>query len=130
MLRSLYEGDVIALEDLIVSFVARFPMELAGIVEAVEAQDFAKVAARAHRLKGAAGAFGARGLVSVATRLEQNAQSGERRGYPNLIHELIENFESTHVALRELAYIHTMAVNEERAAGMTGSGQDTQSQAV
>ncbi|MGV3627198.1 MAG: response regulator [Betaproteobacteria bacterium] len=130
MLRSLYEGDVIALEDLIASFVARFPMELAGIVEAVEAQDFPKVAARAHRLKGAAGAFGAKSLVSVATRLEQNAQSGERRGYPNLIGELKDGFESTHVALRDLAYIHTVAVNEERAAGMSGFGQDKQPQAV
>lgn len=128
MLRGLYEGDVVALEDLIASFVARFPMELSGIVDAIDAQDFAKVAVRAHKLKGAAGAFGAKGLASVATRLEQNALAGDRRGNSNLIRELIDSFESTHVALCELAYIHKLAEDAERAAGIAAFGQDTQLQ--
>ncbi len=126
MLRSLYEDDVIALEDLIAAFVARFPLELSGIVDALEAQDFAKVAVRAHKLKGSAGAFGAKGLASVATRLEQNAQAGDRRGNSNLIRELMDSFETTHVALRDLAYIHKLAASEERAAGIAGFGQDMQ----
>jgi signal transduction histidine kinase/CheY-like chemotaxis protein len=130
MLRGLYEGDVLALEDLITSFVARFPMELSGIVDAIEAQDFVKVALRAHKLKGAAGAFGAKGLASVAARLEQNAQAGDRRGNSNLIRELMDSFELTHVALRDLAYIHQLATNEERAAGIAAFGQDMQPQTI
>lgn len=129
MLRGLYEDDVVALEDLIAAFVARFPNELSGIVEAIEAQDFAKVAVRAHKLRGAASAFGAKDLASVAGRLEQNAQAGDRRGNSGLIRELMDSFESTHIALRELAYIHKLAANEERAAGIAAFGQDMQVQA-
>ncbi len=91
-------------------------------------EDFAKVAVRAHKLKGAAGAFGAKGLASVAARLEQNALAGDHRGNSNLIRELTDGFDSAHVALCELAYIHKLAENAERAAGIAAFGQDAQLQ--
>ncbi|MCW5602998.1 MAG: response regulator, partial [Burkholderiales bacterium] len=112
MLRDLYDDDAAALEDLVALFIARFPAELSGIINALEAQDFSSVAARAHKLKGAAGAFGARKLASIAARLEQNAKAEDRRGNTKLIQELSESFEAVHAALRDLARTHVKAASE------------------
>ncbi|MBX3665029.1 MAG: response regulator [Burkholderiales bacterium] len=122
MLRGLYENDAAGLEELVASFVARFPAELSEIVEAVNTQNFAGVAARAHKMKGSAGALGARGLACAAARLEQNARAGDRRGNFGLIRELMESFEAAHVALRDLVYVHKAAGSGERERAV-GSGE-------
>jgi hypothetical protein len=41
---------------------------------------------------------------------------------------LADGFDSAHVALRELAYIHKLVENAERVAGIAAFGQDTQLQ--
>ncbi len=126
MLCRLYDDDAHAMEDLIASFVARFPAELQEITEAVNARDFPKVALRAHKLKGTAGTFGASGLAIAAARLEESAKGGAKAACASQIQDLVCSFEAAYIALRDLAYIHKLGATAGGYGAADALEQDKQ----
>ena len=79
--------------ELIECFVVSIPVDLADLRAALRHGDAAGVARIAHRLKGAAGAVGSSGMVSLCEHLELLARAGTIPPDPDLLTLLEQEFD-------------------------------------
>jgi len=73
-------------------FFTGVPARLDDIDAALAAGNFDRTAQVAHSLKGSAGAFGARGLSNLATRLEQECGNADGSAASRLLDEMRAEF--------------------------------------
>ena len=84
-LRAMTGGDPAFLAELIDTYVADTPQQLATIRQALEARDAEAVRRAAHSLKSNSATFGAAALAELGAQLEARGKAGELAGADELV---------------------------------------------
>lgn len=88
------------LEDLSRSFLNSTPSNISAIQQGIETKDFARVRERAHSLKSASAAIGARALTQIAVRIEKAPEETPIESFRALQSELQAEFARAEARLK------------------------------
>jgi HPt (histidine-containing phosphotransfer) domain-containing protein len=94
-------------------FLSNVPGRLAAAEEGLANGSLADVGGVAHSLRGTAGAFGARGLAALATRLEEACLAGDEATAAAVVRQMRREYE----AVRDVLTARVAAFSAARAGG-------------
>jgi HPt (histidine-containing phosphotransfer) domain-containing protein len=102
-LREMIGGDDAFLIELIHTFLEDAPNELARMRQALDSRDAALLRRAAHTLKSNSADFGATALRQMCKELEEMGKQGVFDGAPELILEIVAEYERVDQALRAVS---------------------------